>query len=480
MRFVPGLPIVLSALAMLASGPAAAAGQRPISTDPFTNSDSQHATEVEPDTFSVGSMVVSAFQTGRFFDGGSSDIGFSTTTNGGQSWTHGFLPSMTVNSVPPGPYARVSDPAVAFDAKHATWMIASLGLGSGGNGLAVLVSRSSDGVNWAAPVAAATTTGFYDKTWIACDNTATSPHYGNCYATWDDADNGDLFLTATSSDGGSTWSAPKATANSAIGLGGQPQVQPNGTAIVPALSGFEDRIVAYSSTNGGSSWSATTTVSSMTDHGVAGGLRTEPLPSAEIDAAGKVYVVWQDCRFRSGCSSNDIVMSTSTDGVSWTTAVRIPIDPVTSTVDHFIPGLAVDRTSSGATARLGLTYYFYPDANCTQSTCRLSVGFISSIDGGAHWSAPRLLAATMSLTDLALTNQGYMVGDYISTSFAGANAVPVVAFGKPHSGSVFNEAMYSMKLPVTAAQDYPLAVAADPVLSLQGDRVSRTRALVTP
>src|SRR5207302_1955615 len=37
-----------------------------ISTDTFTNSTSQHATQVEPDTFSSGNTIVSAFQSGRF------------------------------------------------------------------------------------------------------------------------------------------------------------------------------------------------------------------------------------------------------------------------------------------------------------------------------------------------------------------------------------------------------------------------------
>src|SRR6266481_9068009 len=36
-----------------------------LSTDTFTNSTSQHATEVEPDSFSFGSTIVSAFQVGR-------------------------------------------------------------------------------------------------------------------------------------------------------------------------------------------------------------------------------------------------------------------------------------------------------------------------------------------------------------------------------------------------------------------------------
>lgn len=479
MRTLPRLSICISALSLaLMAGPASAAKR--VSTDPFTNTDSQHATEVEPDTFAFGTTVVGAFQTGRFFDGGSSDIGFATSQDRGKTWVHGFLPSITVNSTPAGPYDRVSDPSVAYDAKHGAWLILSLPL-NGGSGKAVVVSRSTDGgLNWGAPVTVSTTTGFYDKTWIACDNTKTSPHYGNCYATWDDANAGDLLLSSTSSDGGLSWGAKKTTANNAAGLGGQPLAQPNGDVVVPVLSAFADRILAYKSTNGGTSWGSSTLVSTISDHEVAGSLRTEPLPSAEVDGAGKVYVVWHDCRFRSGCASNDIVMSTSTNGTTWTAPVRIPIDATSSTVDHFIPGLAVDRNSSGSTARLALTYYFYPNTNCTQSTCKLSVGFVSSVDGGATWSTAQTLAGPMNLSDVADTSQGFMVGDYISTSFVGAKAVPIFAIAKAKSGSVFDEAMYASKLLVTAQQARPLRVADEPVLSLQGDRAKHLQPLVTP
>jgi len=47
---------------------AAAQAQIPLvqlSTDTFTDTDAQHMTEVEPDTFSFGSTIVSAFQVGR-------------------------------------------------------------------------------------------------------------------------------------------------------------------------------------------------------------------------------------------------------------------------------------------------------------------------------------------------------------------------------------------------------------------------------
>lgn len=55
-----------------------------LSTDPYTNSTSQHQTEVEPDTYSFGTTIVSAFQVGRFNNGGGSNIGFATSTDGGQ------------------------------------------------------------------------------------------------------------------------------------------------------------------------------------------------------------------------------------------------------------------------------------------------------------------------------------------------------------------------------------------------------------
>src|SRR5256885_15637261 len=83
-----------------------------LSTDPYTNPTSQHKTEVEPDTLSSGSTIVSAFQVGRFFNGGASNIGFTTSTNGGHSFTNGFLPGTTPFSTPTGIWARTSDASV--------------------------------------------------------------------------------------------------------------------------------------------------------------------------------------------------------------------------------------------------------------------------------------------------------------------------------------------------------------------------------
>ncbi len=386
-----------------------------VSRDRYTNTSSFHKTQVEPDTFSWGSTIVGTFQTGRFTDGGSSNLGWATSTDNGMTWTHGFLPKTTVYANPPGPWDRISDPAVAYDAKDDVWMIEGLTL-TGATGEDVIISRSTDGgLTWGNPVTAAHNPGtFFDKSWVACDDWSGSPNYGNCYVEYDDAGSGDVMKMVRSTDGGQTWAA--ASVPSAFGLGGQPLALPDGTVVVPYAGNGIDSLV---STDGGKTYSVFH-VASVQERGPAGNLRSGGgLPSAEVDAGGKVYVVWFDCRFRSGCATDDIVMSTSTDGKNWSSVVRIPIDGTSSGVEHMIPGIGVDRSTQGNSAHLGLSYYFYPSNNCTSSTCQLTVGYISSTDGGSTWSTAVKVAGPMKLTRLPLTNQGYMVGDYMSTSILG-------------------------------------------------------------
>ncbi|WP_370152210.1 putative Ig domain-containing protein [Streptacidiphilus sp. EB129] len=425
-----------------------------VSSDPYSDSQAQHATEVEPDTYSYGSTVVSAFQVGRVSSGGASNIGWATTTDGGQTWTHGFMPATTANTG--GPYVTTSDASVAYDAKDGVWMVSWLGI-TAGSDVDVELSRSTDGGHtWGNPVTVSTGT-FDDKNWSVCDDHPSSPSYGHCYTEYDDANAGDAEHMRTSTDGGATWGAEQSPADSPSGLGGQPVVQPNGTVVVPFSSASSNAERSFTSTNGGASWTSSVQIATISHHPVAGleaadmaklpprdSLRESPLPSAEIDASGKVFAVWSDCRFRSGCTSNDIIMSTSTNGTSWSTPVRVPIDAATSTADHFTPGIGVDPSSSGSTTRIGLTYYYYPNASCTDTTCQLDAGYVSSADSGTTWTAAVQLAGPMTLAWLPNTSQGRMFGDYISTSvLAGGNAVTVIPVAHAPSGSTFDMAMYA-------------------------------------
>ena len=194
-----------------------------LSTDPFTqatckaSATTNHHTEVEPDTYSNGSTIVATFQVGRIYDGGACAIGFATSTNNGATWTNGLLPGIT-KYVGGGPNDRATDASVAYDAKHGVWLISSLTLleAGGVHGNSVVTSRSTDGVTWSNPFTTATGSNL-DKNWIVCDNTATSPFYGNCYTEWDDHGAGNLLQMSTSSDGGQTWGAPKTDNSGAIG-----------------------------------------------------------------------------------------------------------------------------------------------------------------------------------------------------------------------------------------------------------------------
>jgi hypothetical protein len=227
------------------------------------------------------------------------------------------------------------------------------------------------------PVIAAT--GSNDKNWTVCDDTSTSPHYGNCYTEYDITSAGDSIRMRTSTNGGASWGAALAPGGSHTGLGGQPVALPNGDVVVPYES-LASSIRSFRSTNGGTSWNSTVLVSNISHHTVAGSLREEPLPSAEADA----------------------------------------------------------------TARIGLTYYYYPAASCTASTCQLDTGFISSANGGSTWSAATQLAGPMTLSWLPNTSQGRMFGDYISTSLpAGGNAYPILPIANAPTGSTFDLAMYA-------------------------------------
>ncbi|MFZ0793369.1 MAG: sialidase family protein [Candidatus Korobacteraceae bacterium] len=445
---------------------------RQLSQDTFTNGSSQHMSEVEPGAFASGPTIVTAFQVARIYGGGGADIGWATSLNGGISWTNGYLPGLTEYGPGGGPNSAASDAAVAYDAKHGMWLICTLPIG---NYDTVAVSSSSDGIHWNNPVYVIQNRDA-DKNWIACDDTPTSPYYGNCYVEFDNPDVGDLLYMSTSHDGGQTWSTPVTTGNSDYGIGGNPIVQPNGTVVVP-FADFNCGMSAFNSTNGGQSWSGAVEIACAPSHYEAGNLRSAGLPSAAIDGAGTVYASWSDCSFESGCPANDIVYSSSTDGVHWSAKVRIPLDPIGSGVDHFINGMGIDLRTSGSSAHMGMTYYYYPVSNCGNS-CTLIAGFSISNNGGTTWTAGRRLSPNMEVSWLPNTFSGYMVADYVATIFpAGGRAFPIYAQAFAPVGDLLQEAIFTSSYGFTQDEmNEPLMSSAGekPIPGIKSDHPMRT------
>src|ERR1700737_4170725 len=67
-----------------------------ISSDPYTDSLAQHATEVEPLLVANGDTIVTSIQVGRFQFTGSDNIGWATSKDGGKTWKHGFMAGITL------------------------------------------------------------------------------------------------------------------------------------------------------------------------------------------------------------------------------------------------------------------------------------------------------------------------------------------------------------------------------------------------
>jgi hypothetical protein len=302
------------------------------------------------------------------------------------------------------------------------------------------VSRSPDGLTWSSPVTVVQAPSqpnlLLDKEWITCDNGARSPHRGSCYVVYSDFRSLRLEFQA-SRDGGLTWE-PQVAAPDNAGRGSivgrwapapQPVVQPDGDLIVPYYD--EDRVAAVRSVDGGRSFSASVTVAA-TQFRPTPGLRAPPLPSAEVDAAGTVYVAWPDCG--AACERDDLVVARSADGISWS-RTRVPLG---DSGDMVLPGLAADRGRAG---RLALTYYEHKPGGF------VDVFVVTSKDGGRRWAKRRRLSVrSMQLGWIAQAG-GAMVGDYISTTFvAGDRVVPVFVLASPGRGTRFDQPLFAARL----------------------------------
>ncbi len=419
-----------------------------ISHDPYTDPLAVHATEVEPLMVAHGDTIVTSIQVGRFFSTGADNTGWATSKDRGKTWKHGFLDGITLAAG--GTWTGVSLPTVAFDHKHQTYLIASMPFDDQGNGRGVLVSRSLDGLEWSEPIVADSSLGTFGH-WLACDNSPPSPFYGNCYdAVYDYSTGVNLNELVVSNDGGLTWGSPVPAPDPTAGLVTSMAIQPNGNVVVLGRNGGPngDQEYAIRSVDGGHSLEATANIASI--FFIFPFMRADPSLTSGVDAEGTIYVVFPDCRFRSNCSdpiaasgcrfitdnssctTNDLLLTKSKDGVIWSKPQRIPIDPVHSTVDHLIAGLGVlsdpDDQGNKDHVKLALTYYFLPNGlTCMPATCIVSAGFTLSDDGGKSWHDATKVAGPMIESWLAPTFAGEMVANYNSAVFVD---------GKPHGAFV--------------------------------------------
>ena len=457
---------ILSVVAVVAAGlgvgatPADAAPYvAQAAIDPLTGLGAQHQSIVEPVSAAWGSTIVSTYQVGRYAANGSgaAATGWATSTDGGVTWTSGLVPNVTTATNPPGIYGRTVNMTVAYDRAHGQFILTTLGMelvGASYQEAEVFVTRSSDGLNWTTPQSVVIGNR-PDKDWTVCDNTPTSPFFGRCYIVYSSDNQSFRFLTVRSDDGGLTWSAPVATPSNSVGYNVNPVVRPDGTLVVVATNVGDTQIVAFRSVNGGVTFTNSATAATVSRHDVVGGIRDRPKPSATVDAAGRVYAAWFDCRFRSGCTNNDIVWVKSDDGLVWSSVQRVDVDPVGSTVEHFVAGLGVRPGTSGATAQLDLIFYQMPVAACTATTCDITAVTTSSTDGGATWAPTTALHSTpMKPTWLPNSSLGRMLTDYQNIVYRNGiplATLPIASLPVGSTSEDFRQSLYFARLSLNNA-----------------------------
>ncbi len=174
-----------------------------------------------------------------------------------------------------------------------------------------------------------------DKEWIAVDQNASSPFRDRIYVTWTrflfNAHNGAYtqspIFFATSSDGGHTFSSPKAISGNVLyGQGSRPVVAPNGDLYVfwdgaTRLASL-DSTYMVKSTDGGATWSKPLSISTLVDssplHDTA--FRVNSFPAAAAAPNGDLYAVWT-----TETNAGSVAMySKSTDsGATWSAPARV-------------------------------------------------------------------------------------------------------------------------------------------------------------
>jgi hypothetical protein len=433
-----GRDIVLSDLAD-AVAPDCETVARQLSRDETSAFSAQHETEVEPDSFAFGRTVVIAYQTGRFGGGGAAALGWATSRDAGLTWRSGALDTS---------FPAVSDPVVAYDAVHATWLISFLGL-TGGS-VDVFVARSPDGIVWGPPVAVAIAPApdaDFDKEWIACDNGAASRFRGRCYVSYLDT-GGDAIVTRVSADGGRTWGSGVGS-RAGIGAGAfvngaLPVVRPNGDVVLlyTVFAAFDDAagdwVAATRSTDGGATFSAASRVAWIEGQDVLG-VRAPPLVSADVDATGAIRVVWSDCRFHAECAAADVALAVSRDGVRWAPPVRVPTTEATARTDALVPAIAV------IAGKIAVVYYTLPQPDgCPILSCPGLDAWLVTQSGG-RWGTPqRVSPQTMPLAWLADGGLGAMVGDYVSVSWVDGRPLAAMALATAPAAESLREAVFAV------------------------------------
>jgi len=418
--------------------------------------------------------AVAVFQEDRVDAGGDAGNGFATTFDNGKTWVHGYLPGLT--TVTGGAFDRASDAVVTFGADpaqrghylvYANSLVFNDGSGPSGDtsksGMAINISKDG-GRTWSKAVVLEQDglEGLNDKNWIVADNGRGPGHStGRVYVVWDrispmvytycDADCGKLSSWANSAENNGAFYVYDAEP----GIGSIPLVLPNGdlgvvfqgdfggTPSLPSQPTDQPEFntgasqLQYAVAHGaGSTPFPLPLAFSPVPFGIAANRgsviheqRAGTLPAAAVDPkTGRIYVAWEDGRFRLD-GLNDIVFTSSSDGTTWTKVKRVNGGPEGNHVDHWNAMIDIGRD--------GVVHVGWRQRveRPGQATARSLTGLSKWIDTyyaessnqGKTWSAAlRVNKVRSDVGYAAFSRGGAFLGDYNQLAVASNGLVYLV------------------------------------------------------
>jgi hypothetical protein len=294
--------------------------------------------------------------------------GHARSLDGGATW-------QTAITTAPGvsPFVGRYDPAIAIDGLGNVFAC----FADSGAGPAAYVVRSSDGGLTFSGTAAIEPGGVWiDKPWIAAD-----PVGNNVYVVYTYVGSaGDVVRFTRSLDHGVTFSTPIALTFGALNELPMVTVGPNGEVYVLYLIG--SRYWLDRSLDKGVTWLSTdrlVVTRIPPQSSVNGGIRTSPIATIAVDRTngpfkGRLYVVWNDGR---NGDADIYLTSSSNQGVSWTTPIRVNDDYVGGGTDQVHPTVWVDDA--------GHVHVQFLDRRDDAANLKFSVYLATSTNGGASF-----------------------------------------------------------------------------------------------
>ncbi len=255
------------------------------------------------------------------YDGAQNVAQSSTTSDGGLTW------SEPVNISAAG--GDANNPQIRVDSSGRTFMVWNF-YQSGVNTVQVSTSTNS-GTSWSDPLDLSPSGVDCQESHVGVDSA------GRAIVIWSNfRDGGRVTQSASSSDGGTTWSQPlDISAPAGISFNPQISTDPNGRSLVVwsfSAAGTTYVIQSTSSTDGGKTWSDPVDLSSADG--------TANTPNVALDAVGNAIAIWSGYE--------------STDG-SYFIQVSNYSFPLIS--HNTLPNTGLDSTTASVAATLGMALF---------------------------------------------------------------------------------------------------------------------------